>query len=84
MEFICNCHLSGVNSFTGKCDTCGMSKVSGMIERKPSYLNQAILDLERYSEVYDRGHGVLKHPEGEFVKLDDVLRVMSLNSFESL
>lgn len=28
MEFKCNCHNSGTNSFTGHCDRCGMIKPS--------------------------------------------------------
>lgn len=28
MEFKCTCHNSGTNSFTGKCDRCGMTKPS--------------------------------------------------------
>jgi hypothetical protein len=28
MNFTCNCHNSGTNSFTGKCSNCGMTKPS--------------------------------------------------------
>ena len=28
MEFKCNCHNSGTNSYTGKCSNCGMIKSS--------------------------------------------------------
>ena len=36
-----------------------------------------ILSLDRYSEVYERGTGVLENKDGEYIKLEDVLNLFS-------
>lgn len=38
--------------------------------------------LQRYSEVFDRGIGVLPHKSGEYVKIEDILRFESEISAE--
>ena len=79
MEFKCSCHGSGVNSFTGKCGRCGMTKESTIEKMKiPTLINNlkiSILSLDRYSEVYERGTGVLENKDGEYVKLEEVLNL---------
>jgi len=34
-----------------------------------------ILQLDKYSAVYERGIGVLKHKDGEYVKIEDILNL---------
>ena len=36
-----------------------------------------ILSLDRYSEVYERGTGILQNEDGEYIKLEDVLNLFS-------
>lgn len=40
-------------------------------------LKISILSLDRYSEVYERGTGVLENKDGEYVKLEEVLNLFS-------
>lgn len=39
-----------------------------------------ILSLDRYSEVYERGTGILQNEDGEYIKLEDVLNLFSANN----
>lgn len=56
MEFRCNCHNSGTNSFTGKCSNCGMTKPSNgtiitnssTVEINPYSIEQQVKERIQY------------------------------------
>lgn len=90
MEFKCNCHNSGTNSFTGKCDRCGMTKPSQGVYtssdsgnysakefeyKEEDYWIKQINNLQRYDiHVYDY---IIEDKDGEYIKLEDVLKLFS-------
>lgn len=46
----------------------------------PTLINNlkiSILSLDRYSEVYERGTGVLENKDGEYIKLQDGFKSFS-------
>lgn len=47
MEFRCNCHNSGTNSFTGKCDRCGITKsYKGTIISNSTSIDGLLIDVQ--------------------------------------
>lgn len=82
MEFSCKCHNSGVNSFTGRCSNCGMTKPSqGTFTSSDSGRYKTIHENEVFvnpPKITKRGGGTYTEKDNRF-KFEEDLFLLELN-----